>query len=319
VDISIIVPVFNEQDCLHDLQEELITTLEGTGLAWEVIYVDDGSTDDSFNRLKAIHDSRPDHVQVIRLRRNFGQTAALAAGFDASKGEIVIPMDADLQNDPSDIPRLLDKLNEGHDVVSGWRSERHDALITRRLPSAIANKLISWATGVHLHDYGCTLKAYRKEIIDHMNLYGETHRFLPALASWAGARVTEIPVNHRPRTRGESKYGLGRTQRVLLDLITVKFLLSYSTKPMQVFGKWGFYAMALGLLAGVFTFILKVFPPYQDVTDHPFLYICIFFLLSGLQLIGLGLLGEINVRTYYESQHRTTYTIRETLGRSGGS
>ena len=315
--ISIIVPVYNEEDSLHLLHEEVTSAMRHlSGVTHELIFVDDGSTDGSVKLLRRIQESDPEHVVAILLRRNFGQTAAMSAGFDAATGDIIVPMDADLQNDPSDIGRLLEKINEGHDVVSGWRAERHDKFLTRRLPSMIANLLISRMTGVHLHDYGCTLKAYRREVIGHMNLYGELHRFLPALASWSGANVTEIKVNHRARQFGTSKYGIGRTLRVVLDLITIKFLLSYSTKPMQVFGKWGFVAMFLGLLAGLFAaeqWIVRG----QDVTDSPYMFVCIFFILGGLQLICMGLLGEINVRTYYESQHKPIYTVRERIGLHG--
>jgi len=309
--LSIVVPVFNEQDSLRQLYVEVTKALRD--LSYEIILVDDGSTDGSADAARALHADDPEHVRVILLRRNFGQTAALAAGLNAARGDIIIPMDGDLQNDPADIPRLLEKIEEGYDVVSGWRAHRKDALVSRRLPSVVANTLISWITGVKLHDYGCTLKAYHRSVIEHLNIYGEQHRFLPALASWAGAKVTELEVNHRPRRFGQSKYGINRTTRVLLDLITVKFLLSYSTKPMQVFGKWGFYSIFLGAVAAVLTVALKLLKN-QDITGNPWMYICIFFTLGGLQLIGMGLLGEINVRTYYESQKKPIYTIRETLG-----
>ncbi|MCC6695628.1 MAG: glycosyltransferase family 2 protein [Candidatus Hydrogenedentes bacterium] len=313
--ISILIPVYNEEESLRPLHEEITAALRPFAQrGYEVILVDDGSADASFDVCKSLHEGDPEHVRVIRFRRNFGQTAALAAGFGAARGEVVVPMDADLQNDPADIPRLLEKIDEGYDVVSGWRKDRQDKLVSRRLPSVLANNLISWSTGVHLHDYGCTLKAYRRELTEHLHLYGEMHRFLPALASWAGAKVAEMPVNHRARKFGVSKYGISRTVRVILDLMTVKFLLSYATKPMQVFGKWGVYAGAGGLLSGLLAAALKVLPPHQDITGNPWMYLCILLLLSGLQLIGIGLLGEINVRTYYESQNKPIYTIRETLG-----
>ena len=313
--VSIVVPVYNEAESLEQLYQEIAQAFERLPDAqFEVIFVDDGSQDASYAVACRLHEQDPEHVRAISLRRNFGQTAAMAAGFEAVRGQIVIPMDGDLQNDPADIPALLEKLAEGYDVVSGWRKLRKDALINRRLPSVLANWLISRITGVHLHDYGCTLKAYRVEVTHHMNPYGEQHRFLPALASWAGARVTEIPVHHRPRRFGKTKYGIGRTTRVLLDLITVKFLLSYSTKPMQVFGKFGFLSLLIGFFAGLISAALKVFPPYLDVTDNPWMYISTLFLLGGLQLIVLGLLGEINVRTYYESQHKPIYAIRDTRG-----
>jgi glycosyltransferase involved in cell wall biosynthesis len=313
--ISVVVPLFNEEDSLRALYREITLAMESRGdRSYEIVFVDDGSTDRSFDVCSDLYGKDPEHVRVIRLRRNFGQTAAMAAGFDAARGRIIIPMDADLQNDPADILRLVAKMEEGYDVVSGWRADRKDPFLSRRLPSAAANALISWITGVRLHDYGCTLKAYHRSVAEHIALYGEMHRFLPALASWAGARVTEIKVNHRPRRFGNSKYGLGRTLRVFLDLITIKFLLSYSTQPMQVFGKWGLVAFFIGFLSGILTAVLKFFPPHKDVTGNPWMYICIFFCLGGLQLIGMGLLGEINVRTYYESQKKPIYTIRETRG-----
>ena len=312
--VSVIVPVYNERDSLRELYRELSATLGALTIAsYEIILVDDGSTDTSADICRELHHADPDHVRVIILRRNFGQTAAMAAGFDAATGDIVIPMDADLQNDPADIGRLIEKLDEGYDVVSGWRAQRQDRLMSRRLPSVLANRLISWMTGVHLHDYGCTLKAYRREIIEHMNLYGDLHRFLPALASWAGARVVELPVNHRPRKFGTSKYGIGRTLRVILDLVTVKFLLSYSTKPMQVFGKWGLLSLAVSFGAAGITVAEKLFMNLS-VNRNGWALVSLFFALGGLQLIGMGLLGELSVRTYYESQRKTIYTVREKLG-----
>ncbi|HEO70925.1 MAG TPA: glycosyltransferase [Candidatus Hydrogenedentes bacterium] len=309
--LSIVVPVYNEAESLPILCDEIAVAMAGR--RYEIIFVDDGSTDASFSVCCERYEADPEHMRVVRLRRNFGQTAALAAGFDAAHGDVIITMDADLQNDPSDLPRLLERLDAGADLVSGWRANRRDAFFSRRLPSLAANALISWITGVPLHDYGCTLKAYRRAIVSQMNLYGELHRFLPALATWAGADVAELEVNHRRRRYGTSKYGLGRILRVLLDLITVKFLLSYSTKPMQVFGAWGFVSILLGFAAGVLTALLKIFAD-RDVTGNPWMYFCIFFTLGGLQLVGLGLLGEINVRTYYETQHKPIYTVRDRLG-----
>ena len=312
--LSIVVPVFNEEDSLRALHREISDAMGDLDrFSYEIVFVDDGSSDGSFEVMRALHEEDPAHVKAIRLRRNFGQTAALAAGFDAAQGDIIIPMDADLQNDPQDIPRLTEKIDEGYDVVSGWRANRQDKFISRRIPSILANGLISMITGVHLHDYGCTLKAYHCDVVKHMNLYGEQHRFLPALASWAGARVTEIPVNHRARKFGRSNYGIGRTLRVILDLITVKFLLSYSTKPMQVFGRWGLISILLGVGAGLITAVDKLFGNLS-VNRNGWTFICFFFLLGGLQLIGLGLLGEISVRTYYESQRKAVYTVRERLG-----
>jgi glycosyltransferase involved in cell wall biosynthesis len=286
---------------------------------YEIILVDDGSTDGSFDVVCELHEKDPDHVVVLRLRRNFGQTAAMAAGFDTAEGRVIITMDADLQNDPADISRMLERLNEGFEVVSGWRSNRKDKLISRRIPSILANRMIARFTDVPLHDFGCTLKAYDHRVIENLNLYGEMHRFLPALATWSGARVSEIEVNHRRRRFGKSNYQLNRTMRVLLDLITVKFLVSYSTRPMQVFGRWGLYAIALGAISGSISAGLKILPPHQDVTSSPWMYISIFLLLGGLQLVGMGLLGEISARTYYESQQKSIYALRESRrGRTGG-
>ncbi len=310
--VSIVIPVYNEEESLLQLYGEICAAMEGApGRRYEVIFVDDGSTDGSGKICRTL--AAREGVRAIIFRRNFGQTAAMAAGFDAARGPVIVPMDADLQNDPRDIPRLLEKIDEGYDVVSGWRARRQDKFLSRRLPSLVANWLISRITGVKLHDYGCSLKAYHRDLAEHMHLYGEMHRFLPVLASWAGASVVEIPVNHRPRSFGRSKYGIDRTLRVVLDLITIKFLMSYRTKPMQVFGKWGLYAMLMGFVAGVVTLGEKL--AYgQDVTDNAWLYICILFGLGGLQLIGMGLLGELSVRTYYESQNKTIYTVREIVG-----
>jgi len=312
--ISIVVPVYNEEESLPALHREITAAMTGMYCeSYELILVDDGSTDRSVQIARDLQQNDPDHVIVLILRRNFGQTAALAAGFDASSGDIVVPMDADLQNDPADIKRLVEKLDEGYDVVSGWRAGRQDKFLSRRLPSKLANGLISRVTGVALHDYGCTLKAYHRDIVDHLRLYGEMHRFLPALASWSGARVAEIVVNHRSRKFGTSKYGIGRTQRVLLDLLTIKFLLKYSTKPMQVFGRWGLVTLALAFMFGLISVGRKLMLPHEDMTGNPWMYLAIFFGLGGMQLISVGLLGEISVRTYYESQQKTIYTIRERI------
>jgi glycosyltransferase involved in cell wall biosynthesis len=314
--ISIVVPVYNEEESLPALHREVTAAMGAMNCeAYELILVDDGSTDKSVQIARDIQQDDPDHVTVLVLRRNFGQTAALAAGFDAAAGDIVVPMDADLQNDPADIERLVEKLDEGYDVVSGWRADRQDKFLSRRLPSNLANGLISRVTGVALHDYGCTLKAYNRDIVDNLRLYGEMHRFLPALASWSGARVAEIVVNHRPRKFGASKYGIGRTQRVLLDLLTIKFLLKYSTKPMQVFGKWGLLTLSLAFLFAAIALILKFTFANEDLTGNPWMYLAIFFGLGGIQLISVGLLGEISVRTYYESQQKPIYAIRERIAR----
>ena len=312
--LSIVVPVYNEEESLPALHREITAAMAAMYCeSYELILVDDGSTDKSVEIARGLHQNDPDHVKILVLRRNFGQTAALAAGFDASTGDVVVPMDADLQNDPADIKRLVEKLDQGYDVVSGWRADRQDKLLSRRLPSKLANGLISRVTGVALHDYGCTLKAYHRDIVDHLRLYGEMHRFLPALASWSGARVAEIPVNHRSRKFGTSKYGIGRTQRVLLDLLTIKFLLKYSTKPMQVFGRWGLVTLGLAFLFGLISVGRKLMLPHEDMTGNPWMYLAIFFGLGGMQLISVGLLGEISVRTYYESQQKPIYTIRERI------
>ena len=311
MDLSIVVPVYNEEESVNPLYERITAALSQTAYSYEMILVDDGSSDRSFMLLTAIaaEDSR---VRVIRFRRNFGQTAAMAAGFDAARGRIVVPMDGDLQNDPADIPRLLAKIDEGYDVVSGWRKDRQDTFINRKLPSIIANGLISRFTGVHLHDYGCTLKAYRREVLDGINLYGEMHRFVPALASQVGAKVTELPVMHHPRLYGTSKYGISRTVRVVLDLMTVKFLLSYSTKPLQRFGKWGVYTIFAGVLSGAATLYMKLFE-HMSMNRNPLWILTVFLFFMGVQFIVLGLLGELNARTYYEAQGKPIYVVREKL------
>jgi glycosyltransferase involved in cell wall biosynthesis len=311
VDISLVVPIFNEEENIFLLHERITAALGPSGLDYELILVDDGSSDRSFPLLQDLA-RRDQRVKVIRFRRNFGQTAAMAAGFDAARGQVVIPMDGDLQNDPADIPRLMSKLEEGFDVVSGWRKDRQDTFINRKLPSMIANGLISRLTGVHLHDYGCTLKAYRREVLDGINLYGEMHRFVPALASQVGAKVAEIPVNHHPRLHGTSKYGISRTLRVVLDLMTVKFLLHYSTKPIQLFGKWGVYTLMAGMVSGSATVYMKLFE-HMSMNRNPLLILTAFLLFMGVQFIVLGLLGELNARTYYEAQGKPIYVVRETL------
>lgn len=311
MDLSIIVPIYNEEENITALHEGIKAALADLPIEYEVILVDDGSKDESFSLLKKIaHEERT--VRVIRLRRNFGQTAAMAAGFDIARGQIVVPMDGDLQNDPIDIPRLMEKIMEGYDIVSGWRRERQDRLLSRRFPSIIANYLISRMTGVHLHDYGCTLKAYRREVLDGVNLYGEMHRFVPALASQIGARVAEIEVSHHPRRFGRSKYGISRTMRVILDLMTVKFLLSYSTKPIQLFGKWGIYTLGAAFLSGVATLYMKFFEN-TSMNRNPLFILTAFLLFMGIQFIVLGLLGEVNARTYYEAQGKPIYVVRETV------
>ena len=308
---SIVVPLFNEQENIAELYKAIINALNRQVYDYEIVLVDDGSTDATFSAMKllAIEDRR---VKVIRLRRNFGQTAAMSAGFDAASGEIIIPMDGDLQNDPADIPRLIEKLHEGYDVVSGWRKDRKDTFITRKIPSVLANSLISRMTGVYLHDYGCTLKAYKREVLEGINLYGEMHRFVPALASQFGAKVAELPVNHHPRLHGTSKYGISRTLRVILDLMTVKFLLTYSTKPIQLFGKWGVYTLLAGFGTGSMTLYMKLFENIS-MNRNPLLILTAFLLFMGVQFIVLGLLGELNARTYYEAQGKPIYVIREKI------
>ncbi|MBM3213050.1 glycosyltransferase family 2 protein [Candidatus Poribacteria bacterium] len=317
LDLSIVLPILNEEKNLEELHSRLATTLDKLSLNYEIIAVDDGSTDNSFQILKQISE-RDSRLKVIRFRRNFGQTAALSAGFHYSKAPVIITLDADLQNDPDDIPRLLDKLNEGYDVVSGWRADRKDKFITRRIPSILANKLIVKLTDVNIHDFGCTLKAYRKEVTDNINLYGEMHRFIPALAKWVGAEITEIKVKHHPRKHGKSKYGISRTTRVILDLITVKFLLSFSTKPIQIFGLIGLGSGFLGFLICLYLSIGKIFFPSEATSltrRMPMLMLGILLILVGVQFITMGLLGEIMVRTYHESQKKPIYVIKEIVNK----
>src|ERR687893_284796 len=287
---------------------EELTVAHETG---EIIYVDDGSTDGSLGVLRELA-ARDPRVRVIALRRNYGQTAAMAAGIDAARGAVLIPMDADLQNDPADIIRLLDKLDEGFDVVSGWRKERQDKMVTRKIPSMLANRIISFIGGVKLHDYGCSLKAYRREFLKEVRLYGEMHRFIPIYASWVGARVTEIPVRHHPRTMGQSKYGLSRTFKVMLDLMTIKFMASYQTKPIYVFGLFGFSSFLISIVAGVWAVMRTL--GGESFIRNPLLVVAIVMFAVGVQFILMGLLAEMLVRTYHESQAKTVYAIRERVG-----
>jgi len=309
--LSIVIPVYNEEDSLPELFTQLRNSLEAVAREAEVILVDDGSADASFAGMKrlAAGDRR---FRLVRFRRNYGQTAAMSAGFDAATGDVIVTMDADLQNDPADIPLLLDKLDQGYDVVSGWRKNRQDRLLSRRLPSVLANRLISRLTGVHLNDYGCTLKAYRKAIISDVNLYGELHRFVPVLAAIVGGRVTEVSVNHRARLYGQSKYGIGRTTRVVLDLLTVKFLLQYATRPMQLFGKWGLYTLVASGLVGAATLYMKFFEQ-MSINRNPLFILCIFLFFGGVHFLVLGLLGEMITRTYHETQKKSIYNIAETV------
>ncbi len=309
--LSVVIPVYNEAPNLMALYNDIAQVLDGLACEYEVIFVDDGSNDGSFAIMKdlAMQNHR---IKVLGLRRNFGQTAAMAAGFDVASGQIIVPMDADLQNDPRDIPHLLEKLEEGFDVVSGWRAFRKDRFFSRRVPSLIANKLISHMTGVSLHDYGCTLKAYRSNILEEVKLYGEMHRFVPALASQVGASVTEVSVHHRPRKAGVSKYGIDRTMRVLLDLVTVKFLLKYSTRPLQLFGKWAIAAFAAGSISGIATLYMKFFEDLS-MNRNPLLILTAFLLFSSLQFVMIGLLGELTTRTYHEVQGKPIYSVKETV------
>lgn len=311
IDISVVVPVFNEELNIKPLCEGLRKVLEGLSKAYEILFIDDGSSDNSFQVLKELHEKHP-NIRLIQFRRNFGQTAALAAGFGYARGDVIITMDGDLQTDPRDIPLLLNKMAEGYDLVSGWRKRRKDPFLTRRLPSYFANWFISWFTGVKLHDYGCTLKAYRQEVVKNLHLYGEMHRFIPALASWGGVSIAEIPVRHYPRKYGRSKYGLSRVITVLLDLFTVKFLLSFSTRPIQVFGLWGILSLFLGGVSGLAVVLMKVIRKI-DMTGNPLLYLTILLFVVGIQFIMMGLLGEIQVRTYYESQKKPTYVVKKII------
>jgi glycosyltransferase involved in cell wall biosynthesis len=308
--LSLVIPVYNEMENLVQLYEEIIESLKSFNKNYEIIFVDDGSEDNSFSLLKQIHE-KDSRVKIIRLRKNFGQTAALSAGFDYAKGEVVITLDSDLQNDPQDIPRLIKKLEEGYDIVSGWRHRRKDNLFTRKLPSIIANWLISLITNVKLHDYGCTLKAFRKEVIKNIRLYGEMHRFIPAIASSIGVRITELKVNHRTRKAGRSKYGLSRTIKVILDLITVKFLLSYSTRPLQVFGLIGLLSGLIGTAIGAYLSYQRLVLKTTGLTNRPLLLLAILLIFIGVQFITMGLLGEMVARTYHESVNKKIYTIRE--------
>jgi len=310
-EISIVIPVFNEAGNILLLYSEIQAALSDLGRAWEVIFIDDGSTDDTYSILKRLHD-QGESLQIIRLRRNFGQTAAMAAGFDHASGKIVVAMDGDLQNDPKDIVRLLAKLDEGYDVVSGWRAHRKDGFWLRRLPSHMANWLISRTTGTRLHDYGCTLKAYRKEMIDELRLYGEMHRFIPALLGGNGARVAELPVNHHARRHGSSKYGISRTIRVILDLLLVKFSISFLTKPLQIFGLVGLSAFVPGLMICAYLVIARVLLSHS-LADRPLFLFGILLTVVGAQFVSMGILAEIQIRTYHESANKSIYLVREIL------
>lgn len=309
--ISVVIPVYNEVDNIFPLVERLNRALKKTERPYEVIFIDDGSTDGTLDALLESNRKYP-NIKIISLTRNFGQTAALSAGIDSCTGDIIIPMDGDLQNDPEDILLLLEKMEEGFDVVSGWRRDRKDPFLSRRLPSTLANKIISFISGVHLHDYGCTLKAYRKDILKNIRLYGEMHRFIPIYAKWVGAHVTEIPVHHHSRKSGASKYGIERVFKVILDLMVVKFLMSYSQKPIYVFGGMGLLMIFGAFLSGLFALYLKYFKGTSFIlTPLPLLFVLL--LILGFFSILMGFLAEIMTRTYYESQGKPTYYIKETI------
>jgi glycosyltransferase involved in cell wall biosynthesis len=312
VELSVIVPIRNEAPGLVELHRELTDTLDRWGRSYEIVAIDDGSTDESFSILTRLHAMDP-RLRVIRFRRNFGQTAAFSAGFEHARGRIIVTSDGDLQNDPRDIPAMIARLESGYDIVCGWRKNRQDAFVSRTVPSMLANRLISWATGVRLHDYGCSLKAFRAEVVKPLRLYGEMHRFIPAIASEQGVAIDEIVVNHRSRRHGSSNYGISRTIRVILDLLTVKFLLSYSTRPLQIFGLIGFAMALLGVFAGLWLTYVKFVGPGQAIADRPLLLLSILLIFTGVQLVTLGLLAEMQARTYHESQKKPTYVIREVL------
>jgi glycosyltransferase involved in cell wall biosynthesis len=313
--LSVVIPVYNEQDNIFPLYEGLNAALQNVGQSYEVILVNDGSSDATESNLEAVA-TKDSRFKIIHFRRNFGQTAAMMAGIDFASGEVIIGLDGDLQNDPADIPKLLDKLAEGYDVVSGWRRSRKDAAVSRNLPSRIANLLISTISGVRLHDYGCTLKAYKRDVVKGVRLYGEMHRFIPIYAHWQGGRVTEIPVNHHPRIHGRSKYGLERVVKVILDLVVVKFLASYANKPIYVFGGFGLFSIAISFLAGLWAIYLKFFGDKSFIQTPLPLLVALTF-ITGIMSILMGLIAEIIMRTYYESQGKQVYLIRDTRNLPG--
>ncbi len=320
-DLTIIVPVLNEVENLRPLVDEIIAALDDEPLKYEVLFIDDGSKDGSFELMKELHQEYP-QIGAIRFRRNFGQTAAFAAGFDYAKGQIIVTIDADRQNDPADIPVLVTKFNEGFDVVNGWRQNRQDGFLLRKVPSYFANRMIARATGVKLHDRGCSLRAYSIEVARDLQLYGEMHRFIPELSSTAGFKMAEVPVNHRPRTAGTSKYGISRTFRVILDLLTILFLSRYSARPMHLFGGVGILSVVFGLLAGLYLVLIKVWAGIQggmegfrsvQIGDRPLLMLSVLLVILGVQFFVMGLLAELIVRTYYESQDKPIYYVREII------
>ena len=309
--VSVVIPLYNEEENVQELHGNLKAVLEKNSLEYEILYVDDGSSDRTLELLQQIQ-SKDSHVIVLSLRRNFGQTAAFAAGFDYSRGDVIITMDGDLQNDPEDIPKMLEAI-KNCDLVSGWRKKRKDPFLSRRLPSIMANWLISKVTGVNLHDYGCSLKAYRREVVKNLKLYGEMHRFIPAVASWYGVRIAEVETTHHPRKRGKSKYGISRTMKVVLDLITVKFLQSFSTKPLQFFGPIGLLSGLLGFLISLYLSLEK-FLTGTDIGGRPLLLLGALLIIVGIQFIGMGLLGEMMVRVYHETQKKPIYVIKKVIG-----
>ncbi len=306
------MPVLNEEESLPFLHQRLTEALAGSGYQYEIIVVDDGSSDGSFEIMRQLA-AQDEHLRVVRFRRNYGQTAAFSAGFDRARGDVVITIDADLQNDPSDIPTLMAKMAEGYDVVSGWRVDRKDRFLDRRLPSLVANRLIAWATGVRIHDYGCSLKAYRRDVLADVRLYGEMHRFIPALAHAVGARITEIPVRHHARRFGQAKYGLSRTLKVFLDILAVRFLMSYSTRPIHIFGLMGLLSFVVGMGILLYLAVVRLFL-LQPIANRPLTLLGILLTMLGVQLVTTGLLAELVIRTYYESQGKPIYTVREELG-----
>jgi glycosyltransferase involved in cell wall biosynthesis len=308
--------VYNETESLSPLHQGIQQALGRLPFDWEVVYVDDGSADGSLQVLEGLTAADPQHATVVVLRRNFGQTAAIAAGIDHADGDVIVLMDADLQNDPADIPMMLGKIEEGYDVVSGWRMNRQDKFLTRILPSRIANSLISIVSGVHLHDYGCTLKAYRREVLAGFRLYGEMHRFIPAYASQVGAKIIEVPVHHHARKFGKTKYGIGRTVKVILDLFTVKFLLDYANKPIYLFGGTGVVLFVLSLIVLVYLVIMRLVAG-EHLIRSPLLQMSVMLFILGFQSILMGLVAELLVRTYHESQHKPTYTVRRVINGKG--
>jgi len=314
LEVSVVIPLYNEEENIERLYVGLKEVLEGLAQEYEIIFVDDGSTDGSFESLRRLH-ARDPRLKVVRLRRNFGQTAAFSAGFDQAEGRVIVTIDADLQNDPADIPLLLAKLEQGYDIVSGWRKGRQDPFLSRRFPSMVANFLISEVTGVKLHDYGCSLKAYRREVVKNVDLYGELHRFIPALASWMGISLAEVPVTHHPRRYGKSKYGLSRTPRVILDLLTVRFLLSYSARPIHIFGSLGILTSFLGAIILAYLGLIRLVLQ-RSIADRPVLFLGVLLFVVGVQFVTMGLLAELTIRTYHEARNKPTYMVREILTRN---